>query len=82
MLERIFEDSGGIDVVEVDDEGVERRLTAARGDDQVGAPSPDGRYLVFTTARWNAASHYDLAILDHLIFAGTDCASMHRMGLL
>jgi DNA repair protein RadC len=24
----------------------------------------------------------DLAVLDHLIFAGRDCSSMRRMGLL
>lgn len=29
-----------------------------------------------------AAEALDLAILDHLIFAGGDCASMRRMGLL
>ena len=63
-LERVFEDSGGIDLVEIDDGGHEQRLTAAAGDDQSGASSPDGRYVAFVTARWNAASHYDLGILD------------------
>ena len=29
-----------------------------------------------------AADALDLAILDHLIFAGNDCSSMRRMGLL
>lgn len=29
-----------------------------------------------------AAEALDLAVLDHLIFAGHDCASMRRMGLL
>jgi DNA repair protein RadC len=29
-----------------------------------------------------AGEAIDLAILDHLIFAGKDCASMRRMGLL
>ena len=29
-----------------------------------------------------AAEAMDLAILDHLIFAGEDCSSMRRMGLL
>lgn len=29
-----------------------------------------------------AGEAIDLAILDHLIFAGEDCASMRRMGLL
>lgn len=63
-LERIFEDSGGIDLIEIDDNGREQRLTTAPGDDQRGASSPDGRYTAFVTARWNAASHYDLGILD------------------
>ena len=30
----------------------------------------------------HAAEALDLAILDHLIFAGPDCSSMRRMGLL
>lgn len=30
----------------------------------------------------HAAEAIDLAILDHLIFAGRDCSSMRRMGLL
>jgi len=63
-VERVFEDSGGIDLVEVTDDGRERRLTAAPGDDQGATWSPDGRYMVFFTARWNAQSHYDLAMLD------------------
>ncbi len=29
-----------------------------------------------------AAEALDLAVLDHLIFAGRDCSSMRRMGLL
>lgn len=29
-----------------------------------------------------AAEALDLAILDHLVFAGRDCSSMRRMGLL
>ena len=29
-----------------------------------------------------AAEALDLAVLDHLIFAGQDCSSMRRMGLL
>lgn len=29
-----------------------------------------------------AAEALDLAVLDHLVFAGADCSSMRRMGLL
>ena len=63
-LDRVATDSGGIDLFDVDDDGHERRLTVAAGDDQGGRWSPDGRWLAFYTARWNAQSHYDLAILE------------------
>jgi hypothetical protein len=43
--------------------GTRRRLTFTRGDDGGGAYSPDGRFVVFNTARWNRLDHYDLAIL-------------------
>ncbi len=29
-----------------------------------------------------AADAFDLSLLDHLIFAGSDCSSMRRLGLL
>jgi len=63
-VDRVANDSGGIDLFDVDDDGRERRLTAAVGDDQGGRWSPDGRWLAFHTGRWNAQSHYDLAILE------------------
>jgi DNA-binding SARP family transcriptional activator len=63
-VDRVTTDSGGIDLFDVSDDGRERRLTAAVGDDQSARWSPDGRWLVFNTARWNPESHYDLAILE------------------
>jgi DNA-binding SARP family transcriptional activator len=63
-IDRVTADSGGIDVFEITDGGRETRLTHARGDDQHLAWSPDGRYAVFMTARWNAESRYDLGIRD------------------
>lgn len=65
IFERVFDDSGGIELVQrLDDGHAERRLTFASGDD--GAPSwaPDGSAIAFTTARWNALSHSDVALLE------------------
>ena len=63
-VERVSSDTGGIDLFDISDDGRETRLTAAHGDDQAASWSPDGRLVAFYTARWNARSHYDLAILD------------------
>jgi DNA-binding SARP family transcriptional activator len=63
-VDRVANDSGGIDLFDVGDDGHERRLTATAGDDAGGRWSPDGRWLAFSTARWNAESHYDIAILE------------------
>ena len=63
-VDRVTTDSGGIDLFDISDDGRERRLTATVGDDQSARWSPDGRWLAFITARWNAESHYDLAILE------------------
>jgi len=73
IVEHVFPDSGGMDLVQVFTDGrPPRRLTDAPGDD--GAASwttwaPDGSTLAFTTARWSDLSHYDLALYD--IAAGT-----------
>ncbi len=63
-VDRVTTDSGGIDLFDVGDDGRERRLTAAVGDDQGARWSPDGRWLAFHTGRWSAESHYDLAIME------------------
>jgi len=63
-FDRVATDSGGIDLFDVTDDGRERRLTAAVGDDQGARWSPDGRWLAFYTGRWNPASHYDIAIME------------------
>lgn len=63
LLERVSSDSGGIDIWEASASGI-RRLTDARGDDQVGSWSPDGRQIAFHTARWDPWSHYDIATRD------------------
>jgi DNA-binding SARP family transcriptional activator len=65
IAEHVFPDTGALDLVQLFDDGrPARRLTFTRGDD--GAPSwaPDGSAIVFTTARWNALSHFDLGVLD------------------
>ncbi len=57
-------DSGGVDLTLRESDGTLRRLTHARGDDIDPSPSPDGRYLVFSTGRWRGPASQDLAILD------------------
>jgi hypothetical protein len=57
-------DSGGYELFFLSRERGEQRLTFAPGGDIEPSWSPDGRHLVFATARWNALEHYDLARLD------------------
>jgi DNA-binding SARP family transcriptional activator len=64
LATRVFPDSGGQEVVIGDRDGRITRLTSAKGDDGPADWSPDGRYVVFPTDRWNQLSHSDLAILD------------------
>jgi DNA-binding SARP family transcriptional activator len=59
-----YPDSGGQEVGVGRTGGAIARLTSARGDDGHGDWSPDGRYAVIATDRWNQLSHSDLAILD------------------
>ena len=47
-----------------------------------GDPRPSNADCRATRKLARAAEALDLAILDHLIFAGPDCSSMRRMGLL
>ncbi|HUQ80443.1 MAG TPA: AAA family ATPase [Gemmatimonadaceae bacterium] len=63
-VDRVASDSGGSEIFEVADNGRERRLTQAPGDDQNGTWSPDGRYIAYLTARWSTASRYDIAVQD------------------
>ncbi len=61
----VYRDSGGVDVALLPSDGSQAtRLTYRRGDDWMGAWSPDGRWLVIATDRWSQRSHSDLAILD------------------
>ena len=68
IVEHVFTDSGGMDLVQVFTDGrASRRLTSARGDDGAASAAswaPDGSAVAFTTARWSALSHYDVAILE------------------
>ncbi len=48
----------------------------------IGQASPSRSDKVATRALAIAAEAIDLTLLDHLVFAGTDCASFRRMGLL
>jgi WD40-like Beta Propeller Repeat len=59
---RVFPDTGEQDVVLVEPDGSRQRLTFTQGDDNGPSLSPDGSLVVFSTARWNRLSHYDLAI--------------------
>jgi DNA-binding SARP family transcriptional activator len=61
---RNMTDSGGIDLFVTDKSGATRRVTTSRGDDVQPSWSPDGRFIAFSTARWDSLSHYSLALLD------------------
>lgn len=63
LSSRSVRDSGVIDLFSEGPAGV-RRLTYAKGDDLLDDLSPDGRFAVVATGRWNADSHYDLALVD------------------
>jgi DNA repair protein RadC len=47
-----------------------------------GQATPSRSDKVATRALAIAAEAIDLAVLDHLVFGGSDCTSMRRMGLL
>ena len=47
-----------------------------------GDSTPSTADCLATRKLARAAEALDLAVLDHLIFAGKDCSSMRRMGLL
>jgi DNA repair protein RadC len=47
-----------------------------------GDPSPSRADKIATRALAIAAEAIDLTLVDHLVFAGTDCTSFRRMGLL
>lgn len=57
------DDSGGIELVVQSARGV-RRFPKSPGDDLLGDVSPDGRFAAIAAGRWNADSHYDIAIVD------------------
>ncbi len=63
---RIMDDSGQVDLFLGRYDGTSERLTATPGDDIDPAWSPDGRQLVFATARWTPRGDDDLdvAIMD------------------
>jgi hypothetical protein len=68
IVERVFADSGGIDLLQVFTDGrPSLRLTHAQGDDGAASGAswaPDGSAFAFTTARWSPLSRYDVAVLD------------------
>ena len=47
-----------------------------------GDTRPSGRDARATRRLATVAEALDVTVLDHLIFAGADCTSMRRMGLL
>jgi DNA repair protein RadC len=47
-----------------------------------GDPTPSTADCLATRKLARAAEALDLSVLDHLIFAGDDCSSMRRMGLI
>lgn len=63
-LSLAVDDSGVIDLFDAEPGHPLRRLTYTPGDDISSDLSPDGLSLVFSTARWNPKSHYDIALMD------------------
>jgi DNA-binding SARP family transcriptional activator len=61
---RAVPDSGVLDIVDVNLEGRERRLTYARGDDYQPAWAPDNSAFAFITMRWADRARYDIAVHD------------------
>jgi DNA-binding SARP family transcriptional activator len=57
-------DSGGQDIYLLGADHVFKRLTSTPGDDNAPSWAPDGSRIVYETAEWNRASHYDLAVRD------------------
>lgn len=47
-----------------------------------GDPAPSDADCRATRRLASAAEALDCAVLDHLVFAGTECTSLRRMGLL
>lgn len=65
LLERVYADSGGFDLLLKDTRnGRETRLTHHTADDLGSSWSPDGRFVVFSSGRFNHLHHPNLAILD------------------
>ncbi|MGQ0538234.1 MAG: AAA family ATPase [Gemmatimonadaceae bacterium] len=64
VIERTSSDSGEMDLYLREENGFERRLTAAPGDDIHPDPSPDGRSIAFATASTHPLQHTDIAVLD------------------
>ena len=65
LLERIYPDSGGFDLLLKDVKtGRETRLTDHSADDLGSSWSPDGRFAVYSTGRFNRLHHPNIAIID------------------
>jgi DNA-binding SARP family transcriptional activator len=62
----VFIDNRYTDDIFVRDQGRSERVFASPGDDDSPSWSPDGKHLVFATARWTRPEsyNYDLAIVD------------------
>jgi DNA-binding SARP family transcriptional activator len=64
IIERVSPDSGEVDLYLRGVSGVERRLTAAPGDDVHPDQSPDARYVAYATAATHPLQHTDIAVVD------------------
>jgi DNA-binding SARP family transcriptional activator len=62
---RVFEDTGGIELVAIDSKtGSLRRLTSRQGDDEQPTWSPTANVLAFSTGGFNPSAWNDIAALD------------------
>lgn len=57
-------DTGAQEVFRVNPSGEVQRLTYSFGDDAASDVSPDRRFAVISTSRWNTNMRYDLGVLD------------------
>ncbi len=61
---RVYPDSGEGDIELIDVSGKRTRLTRSRHDDRPMSFSPDGKYLLLLTTRWNTNGWSDVGLLD------------------
>jgi len=75
LAKRLVEGDGGDELFLLRSNQNPRRLTNSPNDDVAPSWSPDGRWIVFATGRWDDRAWYDLAVMDT---AGTHLRPLTR----